>query len=179
MMAKKAKKKQSKKPPKLKPVIIRDTREKCGYKFNSSANCGGTIVQKLNAGDYSIVGLEDYIIIERKESMDELCKNLGKERARFMRELERMAHVKHKFLIIEDYASSIFKRRFSHVKGSALLGSLASLMLKHGVQVIFAGQGKIGKAIAARLLHKAHEYYLREQDEKIDEFEEANGVQNN
>jgi len=171
---KKTKPKQSKNLPKL--VIIRDSREKRGWKFNASANCGGTIVHKLAAGDYSIVGLEKYIVIERKESMDELCANLGRERARFMRELERMADVRHKFLIVEDYASSIFKRRFSHMDGSALLGSLTSIMLKHGIHIIFAGQEKTGKAIAARLLHKAYEYYLREQTEKMDEFEEPNGA---
>lgn len=163
-----------KKEPVIKPVVIRDTREKRGYRFTASKYFGGTVTEKLDAGDYSIKGLEEYIIIERKESMDELCKNLGKERARFMRELDRMAHVQHKILIIEDYASAIFKRRFSHVKGSALLGSLASLMLKHDVQVIFAGTEKIAKEIVRKLLYKAWDYYQREQAEKVDEI---NGVQ--
>jgi ERCC4-type nuclease len=155
----------------MKPIVVRDSREKLGYRFTASKYFAGTVTKKLSAGDYSIIGLEDYITIERKETLDELCANLGKERARFFRELERMKHIKYKFLIIEDYPSSIFKPRFSNMSSSSILGSLASIMMKHGVQVIFAGTEKVAKEIVRKLLAKAWDYYQDEQKEKANEID--------
>jgi ERCC4-type nuclease len=49
------------------PVIIIDTREKAPYEFNLE-----TQRKKLNAGDYSIKGLETKITVERK-SYEHTC----------------------------------------------------------------------------------------------------------
>lgn len=162
-----------------KPLVIRDTREKLGYRFTASKYFAGTVTEKLDAGDYSLKGLENYIVIERKETMDELCSNLGKERARFFRELERLKDIKHKFIIIEDYASSIFKPRFSHMSSSSILGSLSSIMLKYNVQIIFAGTEKVAKEIVRKLLAKAWDYYQKEQSEKVDEIDDGDSKKQN
>lgn len=159
--------------------MIRDSREKRGYKFTASKHFAGTITEKLDAGDYSIKGLEGYIVIERKETIDELCSNLGKERARFFREIERMKGVKHKYIVIEDYASSVFKPRFSGMSSSSILGSLTSLMLKHDVHVIFAGTERVAKEIVRKLLLKAWDYYKQEVKEKVDEINEPSASDTN
>ena len=150
------------------PIIIRDTREKHGFNFRKTDNCGGTIEQKLDSGDYSVMGLENYIVIERKHSMDELCSNLGANRKRFLRDIDRMQHIKYKILLIEDYASSIYNHHFSKMSGSSVLGSLVSLMLKHNIHIIFAGTRKHAQDIARKLLLKAYKYWCEEQE--IDEI---------
>jgi ERCC4-type nuclease len=157
-----------KKINKPKMTVIRDTREHPGhgYHFKASANCTGTVEQKLDYGDYTLVGLEDYVVIERKKSIEELCGNFGKNRDRFLREIARMAHVPHKFIVVEDYASSIFKRHFSRMSSSSVLGSITSLMLKHGIYVIFAGNEKFARMIVHKILTKAHDYWIDEQVKK-------------
>ena len=49
-------------------TVIRDTREKpeFGWSFAQDAYCDGTIVDKVNAGDYTIQGLDDYILYRAK-----------------------------------------------------------------------------------------------------------------
>ena len=80
-------------------TVIRDTREKNGWYFKETEYCQGMLEQKLDTGDYSIVGLEDILCIERKGCVSELANNIVDKR--FDRELERMEGFKYKFLILE------------------------------------------------------------------------------
>ena len=74
-------------------TVIRDTREQEGYYFSEYDLCLGMIDQKLDTGDYSIVGLEDKICVERKGCVEELAINLGQKKHTFLREIERMKKV--------------------------------------------------------------------------------------
>ena len=62
-------------------TVIKDTREQDGYTFERFESryhaCAGMVVQKLDTGDYSLVGLEDKLCIERKGRISELAINLG------------------------------------------------------------------------------------------------------
>ena len=71
-------------------TVIRDTREQEGYYFSEYDTCAGMIDQKLDTGDYSIVGMEEKICIERKGSVEELAINLGQKKHAFLNEIERM-----------------------------------------------------------------------------------------
>lgn len=153
------------------PIIIKDTREQQGYNFKASSKCGGMVVQCLNAGDYTVEGLEDYIIIERKHSVEELWSNFGKHRDRFFREIERMTHVRYKILLIEDSLSSVYSHRFVKMNANSIIGTLANLMLKHGIYVIFAGNHKMAHILARKLLLKAHEYWLEDKELGLDLIE--------
>ena len=79
--------------------IIVDTREQQPLDFEffgAEAERRG-----LKTGDYSVEGLEDKLVIERKRSTGELYMCFGKEWPRFKRELERMADVPHAYLVFE------------------------------------------------------------------------------
>ncbi len=80
-------------------VVAIDTREQAPYHFqnfdaDSNKKYRPLIVrskmQTLKTGDYSIIGLEDVITVERK-SLDDAYGTFGSGRQRFERELERMA----------------------------------------------------------------------------------------
>lgn len=146
------------------PVIIRDSREKQDYGFNfrKSKNCAGMIVQKLDFGDYAIQGHENLIVIERKQSVTELCGNLGKNRERFIRELERMnaAECKFKYVIIEDYYSSIDKQKYTRMRPNAIFQSIMSFEIKYGVHFVFAGGHARAHEITRSLLLWAHRYKM-------------------
>jgi len=59
-----------------------------------------TQIHALHTGDYSIVGCEDKICVERK-SLEDLYQTLGKGRERFIRELERMQDFERSLIVIE------------------------------------------------------------------------------
>lgn len=138
--------------------IIRDTREKSDHGWSF----GGydVIDKKLESGDYSLVGLETVITIERKKSPGEVAGNIGKDRERFNKELVRMSKFELAYIICEftlDEAlrfpegSDIPKRLLKYVKigGKFIVKTLSSYEELYGVKVIYAGDrgGAIEKAI--------------------------------
>lgn len=81
--------------------VLRDSREKeCqGWWFPESDRCLGTIVTTMKTGDYTIEGLEDILVIERKRNTAEFSQNITEKR--FDRELERMEQFKYGFMVLE------------------------------------------------------------------------------
>jgi len=80
--------------------IIVDTREQRPYKFKDSQ------VKTLACGDYSILGLEDCIAIERK-TIDDLIGCLTSDRQRFEKELYRGKALDYMALVAEATLSDI------------------------------------------------------------------------
>ncbi len=79
-------------------VVVIDSREQAPYAFTglrADAKDGGrplcvqTTVAGLRQGDYSLVGFETHIAVERKSKAD-LFSTLGQGRERFVAELERL-----------------------------------------------------------------------------------------
>lgn len=62
----------------------------------------------LPTGDYSIVGYENNVCVERK-SLQDLYQTLGKNRERFLRELERMQDFDRSLVVIEATYNQIIK----------------------------------------------------------------------
>lgn len=140
------------------PTIIIDTREQKPYLFRANANLAGAVRQKLDYGDYSVAGIEHIICIERKQDVDELCNNLGRNRARFIRELERMQASKLRYIVVEDYWSSVFRPKRSKMNPKSIFESIMAFSTKYGVHFIFAGNRKMAQRIVRGLLLKAYKY---------------------
>lgn len=69
-------------------TIVEDTRERKPWSFSFFG--ADQVRRKVDTGDYTIVGHENEITIDRKRNVDELYMNLFKEYPRFKREMERM-----------------------------------------------------------------------------------------
>lgn len=128
--------------------IICDTREQEGHEW--AFGDFPIINRKLESGDYSLEGLEDVVCLERKKSPSEVAINIGKDKARFVRELERMKLIPFSYLICEfsltealsfPKGSNIPKSKLSQVKitGKYIVSFLSSLEKKYGIKVIYAG----------------------------------------
>lgn len=98
-------------------IVAVDTREQAPYHFQdleADADKGyrPLIVRDqrmtLRTGDYSIVGLQDNVTIERK-SLEDAYGTFGSGRERFERELERMAEM--------DFAAVVIEASWSHLIG--------------------------------------------------------------
>lgn len=134
------------------PVIAVDTREQRPYRFSRYE------VRTLATGDYSIVGLEDRIAIERKR-LEELFSITGRDRERFERELARMAPLDYAAIVIEASLPQILRgAAFSRVSPKAVVGSLVSWSIRYRAHVFFAGDRRHAKALTCRLLEKYWRY---------------------
>jgi ERCC4-type nuclease len=123
-------------------TIIQDTREKKPWTFKATGSVQDVKVIKLDTGDYSIEGLEEVFMVERKASVDELFMNLGVQWKRFEREMERAKPYKYKYLVIEATMREVYRGScYSKMSGRFIMARLVHLQLKYGVQVIFAGSG--------------------------------------
>lgn len=90
--------------------VIIDSREQQPFRF---LNCDpwkiiGTQCFKLDDGDYSIVGLDRQVTIERK-SISDLLGSISADRERFEREFERMQRLKFSAVVVEGQLSDVLR----------------------------------------------------------------------
>jgi hypothetical protein len=107
-------------------------------------------------GDYSAVGYEDIMCIERKADFPELWGNYA-ERDRFEDELDRMSRFKHRVVLIESHITpevlELTPPQFTKgVPGKALTRWLMSLTAKFGV--VFMPVGQCGARIAKQYIEE-------------------------
>lgn len=145
-------------------LIIRDTREKKGkgWQFRASANCLGMNERKLDVGDYTVSGLENVLMVERK-TLGDLWGTLGNQEnyKRFLREMDRAKNHRMKYLIIEATLAEVDSGyRWSKVPPANIHAKLISLQVKYNVHVIFAGRADKARAWARRLFDKIFRYHL-------------------
>jgi hypothetical protein len=155
--------------------VIKDTREKNGYKFSEFERCLGTVQKRLETGDYSIDGLEELICIERKASVEEIAHNLGQEKERFHREIERMAKYKYRFIILEFSIQDLLDfpektkipeslKKSVRVHGKFILKKLMEFQVNNDINVIFAGDKNNGFYFVASLLKRLSEKHLNDDE---------------
>jgi ERCC4-type nuclease len=119
------------------PVIIIDTREQAEYSFDSQL--AATVRRALPAGDYSVVGLEGEVAVERK-SLDDFVSTVIHARQRFRRELSKLSGYRAACVVVEANLLDILLGRYrgeAHPK--AVLGSTLSILLDYGIPVYFCG----------------------------------------
>lgn len=139
-------------------VVAIDTRERKPYRFPRSE------VKTLPTGDYSIVGLEEQIAIERKTKSDAYS-SLGQGRARFERELERLARFDYAAVVIETSLPDFLRApAFSRMNPRAATNSIIAWSVKYRVCVFFAGDRRHGNALTQRLLEKYWRYHQGDAD---------------
>ena len=163
-------------------TIIQDTREKQGWVFGSINMCR----QTLATGDYTLQEVLDYeeesgiklLRIERKGTTGELSMNLGKNKKRFLREMDRLAEYRHKHVIMEftkitlmqfPEGSGIPKRywfkkgksgkrvRRLIITGAYMLSVLNKIEEDYGVQIHFADGRDSAIELAIAIFHNVYD----------------------
>jgi len=148
-------------------VVLRDTREKegQGWSFRKSSRCGGTVTRKLDTGDYTLEGLENYLTIERKGSVSEWAKNVTE--ARFERELERLDAIQHPWILLEFNMTDLMnypvgsgipraKWRYLKFRGPFILKKMTEMMMQHRVRIVLCGSN--GKEVASNIFKRTVEH---------------------
>jgi hypothetical protein len=151
--------------------VLKDTREKDGYEFSPFSYCKGMKLHKLDTGDYTILGLEDKLVIERKASVSELAANISRDRERFDSELDRMTSFPYRFLILEFTLDEMHKypnsaagiplelRNTAKVSGKFLCKRMTELHLDLGIHVVYAGSKLGGFLYTQRIMKTLNEMH--------------------
>jgi len=152
-----------------KPVVLVDTREQYPLSFDRFPNwIAETKKQKLDAGDYSVQGMEHLLMLERK-SLSDLISTLIQNRKRFFKSCERLAEYRWRALLVEasyEDIKSPYDETYTVAHPNAVSGSLDALEAKFGIPVIYTSQSRpLAEEKAASWLSKHFTYwYLEEND---------------
>lgn len=151
--------------------IIVDTRESRPVDFSMLKFVDGTIRKKMEFADYTTEKLKNLVVIERKTKTD-LFGTLGRNRKRFLAELDRAyeAGVKFFYIVIEEELSEIYVGNFIRKGGKTIMtmpyganiiAQLLSFSMKHKLNVIpiFAGDKRTSAKIIKDILVKAEVYF--------------------
>ena len=145
-------------------TVLVDSREKAAYRFDGMP--AGTPSKPrdllvttewrfMQTGDYSIDGMEDRVVIERK-SLADLYSTLGQHRERFEREHQRMAEVEWAAVIVEASWYEILKMppERSKLNPKSVFGTFAAWQIRYGVPWFCMQDRRLSEICCFRLLEK-------------------------
>jgi ERCC4-type nuclease len=106
----------------------------------------------LPVGDYSVDGFAESCAVERK-SLPDLYHSLGQDRARFKRELEKLATYEFKALVIEGSELDLFRwQDFSRMHPRAIFESVVSINVRLNINIYFGSRDNIEQYILSRFI---------------------------
>jgi len=135
-----------------KAIVVVDSREKDPYTFDPArvevVRCA------LPAGDYSLLGLEDKVSIERK-SLEDFVGTVIRERERFRNELLKLREYEYACVVVEANLADILSGNYrSGAHPKAILGSALSLIVDYRIPVFFCGNRQAARLFVEQLLLK-------------------------
>jgi ERCC4-type nuclease len=164
-------------------AVLIDRREKAAYSFTgftTDVRQGNkplrviTRIVDLPSGDYSLVGLQDEIAIERKELSD-LFRTLGQQRDRFQCELERLSQMTFAAVVVEAEWSRILKNppEDSQLPPKVIFRSVITWQQQFpSIAWWFMPGRRPAEIVTFRILER----FARRRNEKCDEQAKSNGL---
>jgi ERCC4-type nuclease len=118
-------------------TIVIDSREQEPYSFDP--RLAVAVRRALQAGDYSVGGLEDQVAVERK-TLDDFVSTLIHRRRCFQKELRKLSQYRAACVVVEAELLDVLAKRYrGEAHPAAVLGSTLSILLDYGVPVVFCG----------------------------------------
>lgn len=135
-------------------TIVIDTREQEGYSFDP--RLAATVRRALPAGDYSVAGLENIVAVERK-SLDDFISTVIHSRARFRKELRKLAEYRAACVVVEAGLLEVLLHRYrGDAHPNAVVGSALSIILDFRVPVFFCSSRQAACHFVQAYLLAAH-----------------------
>ena len=113
-------------------------------------------LQKMDVADYQIEG-KDELVIDRKQNLDELAKNLmnRSDHARFWKEVRRAKKQGIKMIVLCEHGRQIkeiknvaeWHSKYSPVSGRALMEEIYRVHIAYGVEFLFCDKRSTGRKI--------------------------------
>lgn len=148
------------------PTLLVDTREQNPFNFSRFEGWFAGIERKaLRLGDYSVAGLEDTCVVERKDLSD-LVHSCTVERNAFIKRLRLMAGYPHRLLVVTSTLSQV-KSPYSHssVDPNRTTQSLVAALAGLQVPFICSETHALGEELVASYLYQVHLYHWLESND--------------
>jgi len=148
------------------PVVLIDTREQNPLDFSRFQGWfAGTEKRALKLGDYSIAGLEDLCVVERKDLSD-LIHSCTTDRLIFVNRLRQMAQYRHRLLLVTSTLSQI-KSPHPHagVNPNRITQSLIAMLAGLEVPFLCSETHELGEELVASYLYQVHLYQWLETND--------------
>jgi hypothetical protein len=142
-----------------KPTVVIDSAEHMGYRFERFTNWfAGTIRRRLRIGDYTILGMEHEIAVERKTTLD-LVKSVIHERTEFIKKCEKLSTLRKRCLVVEGSLSAV-KTPYEETRAhpNAVLGTLLAAQERWDIPVYFLDDFFLAEEFVASMFSKYHAY---------------------
>lgn len=141
-------------------TIIIDTREQRPFTFDAINPAPKTLITTLKTGDYSVLGYEGKVCVERK-SLKDLFGSCGNGRSRFENEIMRMAEFEYAAIVAECDWQSILRcpPRHSQLLPKTILASVIAWQQRFGVHFWACPN----RAFAEKLTYRILERYYRDK----------------
>jgi ERCC4-type nuclease len=146
-------------------VIVVDTREQNPFDFSRFEGWfSGVERRALKLGDYSIAGLEEVCVVERK-TLSDLVRSFTVERPIFVTRLRQMAEYPHRLLVISAALSQV-KSPYPHsaVNPNQITQSLIAVLVELRVPFVCTETHEMGEEILASYLYQVHLYQWLEEN---------------
>ena len=147
------------------PVIVVDTREQNPFSFARFTGWfSGIEKRSLKIGDYSIAGLEESCVVERKD-LNDLARSFHVDRPVFVNRLRHMSTFPDRLLVVTAALSQV-KSRYEHSPANpnqitqSLIAALAGLR----VPFLCVETHEMGEEIVASYLYQVHLYHWLESN---------------
>jgi DNA excision repair protein ERCC-4 len=144
-------------------TVVVDTREQNPFDFSRFEGWfAGVETRALKLGDYSIAGLEDRCVVERKNLPDLIC-SFTAERPVFVHRLRLMSQYPDRLLAITTALSQV-KSRQPHGGGSPNRLTQSLIAVLAGLQIPFlcTESHELGEEMVASYLYQVHLYHWLE-----------------
>ena len=136
------------------PAIVTDTREQEPYTFDS--RLATAVRRALPAGDYSVVGLEGCVAVERK-TLDDFVSTVIHSRTRFREELRKLAGYRAACVVVEATVADVFQHRYrGGTHPNAVIGNALSIILDYRIPVFFCSSRQAACQFVQSYLLAAH-----------------------
>jgi hypothetical protein len=142
-----------------KPTVVIDSQEHRGYRFERFSNWfAGAIHKRLPIGDYTLLGMEEEVIVERK-TVPDLVNSIIQDRKDFIEKCERLSKFRKKCLVVEGSLNDV-KTPYedSQAHPNAVFGSLLAAQERWDIPVYFLDNFVLAEEFVASMLSKYHAY---------------------
>ncbi len=149
-------------------VAVVDTREQDPFDLSPMQTEPGTLL----VGDYSVVGLESVIAIERK-SLPDLVACCGRERERFQRELDRLRGWPVSAIVIECSWGEIQRGNWRSKLTSGQVQASLESFIAQGHTIVMGENREKAARLTRGILFYAARYRWREAREMVEQIQQA------
>jgi len=147
-------------------TVVVDTREQNPFDFSRFEGWFAGIAYKaLNLGDYSVAGLEELCVVERKDLAD-LVHSMTANRSVFVNRVKRMSSYPHRLLVITAALSQV-KSTYPHAGANpnCIFQSLIALLAGLNVPFLCTETHELGEEAVASYLYQVHLYHWLESND--------------